>query len=121
MKYFAYTIKDDAKRYLGTNNDKHFISGSADEVKSLFCEYAKYELDLDISEDDITLELIPKEKFYISADEYIAATGDKNPCKYRCNECGCTFFGKYHSSYSIEDVECPICLDETDPLFIEYV
>ena len=119
-KFYAYTIKNGEKHYLGIKGDKHFISGSESEVKKLFCKYAKYELDIEVKPNDIYLEALPPEKFYISAEEYTSVTSDKNPCKYRCNECGCTFYGKYHSEYSLEDVICPVCLDETDTLFIEY-
>jgi DNA-directed RNA polymerase subunit RPC12/RpoP len=63
-----------------------------------------------------------KERFYLTEQEYINATGDKDgACKYECMECGCKFFGRYHSMYSIGDVKCPRCKDETDPIFIRQI
>lgn len=59
------------------------------------------------------------EKFYKDKEKYIKATGDKNVCTYECMECGCIFFGRWHSDYSIDKVKCPVCKDETDPFFIK--
>jgi len=59
------------------------------------------------------------EKFCIDKKEYVKITKDDMPCKYHCMECGCTFWGHYHSKYSISSVECPIC--NTRSPFIEMI
>lgn len=56
--------------------------------------------------------------FFERKDDYIKATGDAYACCYECMECGCVFFGAWHSSYTMHVVKCPVCGDETDPLFI---
>lgn len=59
------------------------------------------------------------EKFYKDKDQYIKATGNEHVCTYECMECGCIFYGRWHSDYSIHKVKCPVCQDETDPFFIK--
>lgn len=59
------------------------------------------------------------EIFTKSKDEYTKATGDESPQKYECMECGCIFYGRWHSKYSISQVKCPVCQDDTDPFFIK--
>lgn len=61
------------------------------------------------------------EFFSKSKEEYISKTGDTSPQKYECMECGCVFYGAWHSEYSISKVKCPICGEETDPNFIKYL
>ena len=41
------------------------------------------------------------EKFYKDKEKYIKATGDEHTCTYECMECGCIFYGRWHSDYSI--------------------
>lgn len=60
-----------------------------------------------------------KEKFYNTKEAYVKATKDESPCKYECMECGTTFWGRWHSQYSMSVVECPTCGSETDPMFIK--
>ena len=59
--------------------------------------------------------------FYKDKEKYISKTGDTFPQKYECMECGCVFYGAYHSKYTKDQIECPICGEETDPLFIKYL
>jgi len=59
------------------------------------------------------------EVFRENVEAYIQETGDTHPCKYECMECGTTFYGKWHSNYSMYKVKCPVCEDDTDPLFIK--
>ncbi len=61
---------------------------------------------------------IAKDETQKRKEQYIKATGDEDPCTYECMECGCIFFGKWHSKYTMNEVVCPVCKDETDPLFI---
>lgn len=62
-----------------------------------------------------------KEFFTKDKAEYIRATKDEKPAKYECMECGCIFYGKWHSKYSMDSVICPICDDETDHSMIKLV
>lgn len=50
-----------------------------------------------------------QEKFCVNKKKYVQVTKDDMPCKYYCRECGCTFWGRYHSSYSMSAVICPTC------------
>jgi len=59
------------------------------------------------------------ELFTLTEEEYIQKTGEE-PMGYECMECGCVFYGRYHSKYSINKVICPVCRDDTDSLFIRY-
>lgn len=61
------------------------------------------------------------EKFYEDKAQYIKATGDEHVCEYECRECGCHFYGRWHSTYTMRDVKCPVCKDDTDPFFITIV
>lgn len=58
-----------------------------------------------------------QEKFCIDKKEYVKITKDNTPCKYQCRECGCTFWGRYHSNYSVHYVICPVC--DTGEPFID--
>lgn len=49
------------------------------------------------------------EKFYKDKEQYIKESGDEHACKYECMECGCIFYGRWHSEYSISKVKCPTC------------
>lgn len=59
------------------------------------------------------------EKFYKDKTRFLKETGEKRVCEYECMECGCVFYGKYHSNYTIDAVKCPICEDSTDSLFLK--
>lgn len=61
-----------------------------------------------------------KEIFTRDKAEYIRITGDNDPMRYECMECGCMFYGLWHSEYSMDAVVCPVCKDETDAMFIKY-
>lgn len=56
------------------------------------------------------------EKFYLKPEEFKAKNPESEPCtEYECMECGCKFYGKWHSEYSMNKVVCPVCKDNTDP------
>lgn len=59
-----------------------------------------------------------EDNFYLTPEEYMESTGDDCPCKYECMECGCIFYGRWHSNYTLYKVKCPTCQDDTDPLYI---
>lgn len=59
------------------------------------------------------------ELFTLDKEEYKQKTGE-DAFGYECRECGCVFYGRYHSKYTIDKVICPVCRDETDSLFIDY-
>ena len=58
---------------------------------------------------------------YKTAEEYTEATGNPYAQKYECIECGTVFFEAWHSSYTKDNLTCPICGEGTDPLFIKYL
>ena len=57
------------------------------------------------------------ELFTMDKDEFIRKMKE-SPTRYECMECGCHFYGKWHSNYSKHKVKCPICMDDTDPHMI---
>lgn len=59
------------------------------------------------------------ELFTLDKDEYKQKT-DEDAFGYECRKCGCMFYGRYHSKYTIDKVICPVCGDETNSLFIDY-